>query len=158
MSGRVWDKSRTLKFRAQMCHQGASICRSSLLQLRPKLAVRKINQRLGIPETFWNWVLCPRNKGGRHYLFTARKRSLGQGNVFTGVCLSTGGVSVWCPFLSGCLVPCSFWDDLCPGGSLSGGGLCQWDPPVRWRAGVRHPTEMLLLYYVVSHRTDHWTN
>ena len=25
-------------------------------------------------------------------IITARKRSLGQGNVFTGVCLSTGGV------------------------------------------------------------------
>ena len=25
-------------------------------------------------------------------IFTARKRSLGQGNMFTGVCLSTGGV------------------------------------------------------------------
>ena len=26
-----------------------------------------------------------------HYFITARKRSLGQGNMFTGVCLSTGG-------------------------------------------------------------------
>ena len=26
------------------------------------------------------------------FVFTARKRSLGQGNMFTGVCLSTGGV------------------------------------------------------------------
>ena len=28
----------------------------------------------------------------RHQIFTARKRSLGQGNIFTGVCLSKG----WC--------------------------------------------------------------
>ena len=27
-------------------------------------------------------------------IFTARKRSLGQGNIFTGVCLSTGGVCI----------------------------------------------------------------
>ena len=29
---------------------------------------------------------------GKCYIITARKRSLGQGNMFTGVCLSTGGV------------------------------------------------------------------
>ena len=28
----------------------------------------------------------------KELLVTARKRSLGQGNMFTGVCLSTGGV------------------------------------------------------------------
>ena len=46
------------------------------------------------------------------YIFTARKRSLGQGNMFTGVCLSTGGCLVlggaWsggCLVLGGCLVP-----------------------------------------------------
>ena len=33
-------------------------------------------------------------------IFTARKRSLGQGNMFKGVCLSTGG----CLLLGGCLV------------------------------------------------------
>ena len=104
MSGRVWNKSRTLKFRAQISQKGASICLGSLLQLRLELAVRQINQRLAIPETFWNWVLCPKRKGGHHYLFTARKRSLGQGNVFTGVCLSTGGLCmmslpVWLPSL-----------------------------------------------------------
>ena len=30
---------------------------------------------------------------GIFLIFTTRKRSLGQGNMFTGVCLSTGGVS-----------------------------------------------------------------
>ena len=36
------------------------------------------------------------------HIFTARKRSLGQGNIFTRVCHSVhrgGGVSVWCHFL-----------------------------------------------------------
>ena len=40
-------------------------------------------------------------------IFTARKRSLGQGHMFTGVCLSTGG-----------LVPGGVWS----GGVWSGGG------------------------------------
>ena len=31
------------------------------------------------------------NLNGMVGIFTARKRSLGQGNMFTGVCLSTGG-------------------------------------------------------------------
>ena len=39
----------------------------------------------------------------KNSIVTVRKRSSGQGNMFTGVCLSTGG---------GCLVP---------GGSLVGG-------------------------------------
>ena len=35
--------------------------------------------------------------GGRNRIFTARKRSLGQGNIFTPVCHSVhrGGVHVW---------------------------------------------------------------
>ena len=56
-------------------------------------------------------------------IFTARKRSLGQGNVFTPVCHSAhggtevgDGVYVWYHFLCGCLVPCSL------------GGLCLWSP------------------------------
>ena len=65
---------------------------------------------------------------------------------FTHVCHSVHGMGspLWCHFVSGCLVPCSiqgflslipcyFWGDLCPGGSLSErflsrglcpGGLC----------------------------------
>ena len=42
----------------------------------------------------------------RNYLLllcTARKRSLGQGNVFTSVCLSTGGGGLHTP---GCRPPC----------------------------------------------------
>ena len=62
------------------------------------------------------------------FINTVCKRSLGQGNVFTPVCLFTGGVSVPGPmFLLGgspCLVPCSFYwggvlEGLCSGGSLS---------------------------------------
>ena len=51
-------------------------------------------------------------------MITSRKRSLGQSNVFTHVCHSVHreGVPVWRHFLSGCLVPCSFW----------GGGLYPW--------------------------------
>ena len=63
-------------------------------------------------------------------IITARKRSLGQGNIFTGVCLSTGGSSSW---------GVSVQDGLCPGGSISRmvfvqyvvsvqGDLCQGDP------------------------------
>ena len=39
-------------------------------------------------------------------IITARKRSLGQGNMFTGVCLSTGG---GVPGPGGCLVPGGAW-------------------------------------------------
>ena len=69
-----------------------------------------------------------------HFIITVRKRSLGQGNVFTCICLSTGEVSVWCHLLSGCLVPRSFLGFLCAlshvpsrgslfGGSMSRGSL-----------------------------------
>ena len=59
-------------------------------------------------------------------IFTARKRSLGQGNKFTGVCLSTRGVPgpVWCLVL-GEGVPGA-------GGAWSKGGLLPggvWRPP-----------------------------
>ena len=60
--------------------------------------------------------------------------SIGQGNIITDVCLSTGGgVSVWYHFLTGCLVPCFYYGvsvqrrgslgELCWGGA---GHLCQW--------------------------------
>ena len=61
------------------------------------------------------------------YFFTTGKQNLGQGNVFIGVCLSTGGflydvtscLAVWSHVPSGgslYLVPCSL---------SGGGGLCQ---------------------------------
>ena len=100
-------------------------------------------------------------------LITTRRWSPGQGNVFPGVCLSTGmGVSVWRHFLSGCLVPCSFRRGLCTWshvpsegvswGSLSGGGalclgvggiclgsLCRKTSPKLRKTGSVHPTGML---------------
>ena len=58
-------------------HWGVFI--SSLLHLwGPEEHLKKIDL---------SWFLLQR-------IFTARKRSLGQGNMFTGVCLSTGG-STW---------------------------------------------------------------
>ena len=56
---------------------------------------------------------------GLQFIFTARKRSLGQGNVFR----SCVGHSVHGGSLSGCLVPCPGGGSL-SGGSLSKGGLC----------------------------------
>ena len=94
------------------------------------------------------WTVEVAIKDG-YIVITARKRSFGQGNVYTGVCLSRGGLCmmslpVWLPipmFLIGglCLwshVPCwgSSWvsvqlglcsGSLCPRGSLSSGGLCR---------------------------------
>ena len=75
------------------------------------------------------------NVTGLVQFITARKRSLGLGNCLTRVCHSVHrGAHVWCHFLSGCLVPCSFQGCLCPcfyvpsRGSLSRGlcpsGLC----------------------------------
>ena len=67
-------------------------------------------------------------------IFTARKRSLGQGNMFTGVCLSTGGCLV-----GGCLLP---------GGACSGGGVPAprgvpgGDPPMATAAGSTNLTGM----------------
>ena len=56
-------------------------------------------------------------------IITARKRSLGQGNMFTGVCLSTGGV----PGPGGCLVL----------------GGARWRPPrTATAAGGTQPTGM----------------
>ena len=64
-----------------------------------------------------------------NFIFTARKRSLGKGNIFTGICLSTAGslydftscLAAWSMFLltgrSLCLVPYSFCGE---GGSVQG--------------------------------------
>ena len=72
-----------------------------------------------------------------------------------------GGFSVWCHyFLSGCLVPCSFWEGLWShvpsGGSLSRGVYVweevsvretpQTETPLWWRAGGTHPTGMLSFF------------
>ena len=93
----------------------------------------------------------------------ADERSLGQGHVFTRMCHSA--------FMSGWLVPCSFYGGLClrgvsvqqslsvqgglcpgglcPAGSLSRGSL-SWKtpPPVRQRVGAGIPIEcFLVLWY-----------
>ena len=56
-------------------------------------------------------------KRKRNSIFTARKRSLGQGNMFTGMCLSTGGCMVW-------------------GGAWFGGGEGVHGPGGVWSGGV----------------------
>ena len=98
------------------------------------------------------------------YIFTARKRSLGQGNMFTGVCLSTGGGLV----LGGCLVTrgsgprgvaapqraCLVLGGLPgPGGSGPRGvpgprGCAWWRPPIHTATAVggNHPTGMHSCY------------
>ena len=74
----------------------------------------------------------------RGQIFTARKRSLGQGNMFTGMCLSTGQVPGQRGACSrGCLLPGGglVWVDACSGGGVPGlGGACSqggawWRPP-----------------------------
>ena len=87
-------------------------------------------------------------------IFTARKLSLGQGNVFRSVCQSfcpQGGwgvlcmmsLTVWLPgpmFLLGGLYP---WSHV-PGGGLCPGGVSvQIQPPWIRKAGGTHPTGML---------------
>ena len=81
--------------------------------------------------------------------FYRPKRSFGQGNIFTGVCLSTGGV----PFFWGCLfwgVP--FWGGAFLGGVPFLGGAFFWGgaffgrgvPPPEYgqRSAGTHPTGM----------------
>ena len=71
-------------------------------------------------------------------IFTARKRSLGQGNMFTGVCLSTGGClsreGAWSQ--GGCLVP---GVGLLRGGLIPGACLVA-TPPTATAEGGTHPT------------------
>ena len=81
-----------------------------------------------------------------YYIITARKRSLGQGNIFTSVCqefCSQGG----CLLLGGCLLPggaCS-WRVPAPGGVWSqgvpapGGGLFQGGVPAPGGGLVKTP-------------------
>ena len=67
------------------------------------------------------------------FLVTARKQSLGQGNMFTGVCLSTGGQ---CLVPGGGLVPAG-------GGGVPAPGGAWWrPPPTAIAASGTHPTGM----------------
>ena len=84
-------------------------------------------------------------------IMTARKRSLGQGNIFTGVCLSTGCVSVrgvsvrgreWglcperCLCQGGPRASVQRWGSLSSGGGVSvQGGLCLGRPPSPVKSG-----------------------
>ena len=70
-------------------------------------------------------------------IFTARKRSLGQGNNFTSVCHSVHRGCVPAPV--GCLVP---GECLVPGGGLLPWRVPGGDPPTATAAGGTHPTGM----------------
>ena len=91
---------------------------------------------------------APTPGGVRQPIITTCKRNLGQGNVFTHVCLFTG-VSVCCHFLSGCLVSCSFQEGVC----LRGGGFRiqqDLDPegtPGTRKASGTHPTGTFSCYH-----------
>ena len=85
-----------------------------------------------------------------HLLIAAGKRSLGQGNVFTGVCLSVHrgslmSLPVWLPdpmFLKGGLCP---WSHVPPGGSLPRG---VFPPPHKSEnRAVRILLECFLVFY-----------
>ena len=91
-----------------------------------KLSVgRKISlQLLMVVKLVWNAVWWLVNTNFRFlYMFSVEnlpmlndvERSLGQGNILTGMCLSTGGVSA----LGGCLV----WGGYLVGGACSRGGV-----------------------------------
>ena len=69
-------------------------------------------------------------------IFTTRKRSLGQGNILTGVCLSTGG--------GGSLYDVTYY----PGGVSVRGGSVQGDPPTA-RYGKEQAICILLEYILV---------
>ena len=81
----------------------------------------------------------PESTNNEHEIITARKRSLGQGNMFTGVCLSTG----WMPGAGGAWSRgCLLWEGgLVQGGAWSG-GVPGGDPPTGAAAGGTHPTGM----------------
>ena len=74
-------------------------------------------------------------------VITTRKQSLGQGNMFTGVRLSTGGVhgpgGAWS---RGCMVPGGAWPQ---GGAWSWGGA--WSQGGAWSWGVHGPRGFMVL-------------
>ena len=72
--------------------------------------------------------VCPvADPGFIQTIITTRKQSLGQGNMFTGVCLSTGGGAAWSR--GGVPGP--------SGGAWSGGGAWSWGGA--WSCGVSGP-------------------
>ena len=123
---------------------------------------------------FWRTTQFQENEHNpelKHCLFlvTTRKRSLGQGNMFTSVCLSTGGV----PAPGGCLLlggawswgmpgPGSAWSrERVPGpeglvqeGAWSGGtcswGGTWWRPPRLLLRAVRILLECILVFFFLN--------
>ena len=94
--------------------------------------------------TNWSMILIA--------VITTRKRSLGQGNMFTGMCLSTGavggawsrgvhgpgGVGAW--YRGVCMVPGGAWSR---GEGVHGPGGCMVEtPPTATAEGGTHPTGM----------------
>ena len=112
--------------------------------VHPDKCVRNL---LAIPFSLaWFLVDAPINN-----IITARKRSLGQGNMFTGVCLSTGGCLVpgGVPDPGGCLlregVPGQGGGCLVQGGAGRGGAW--WRPPGRLQLrAIRILLECILVY------------
>ena len=85
------------------------------------------------------------------WVFTARKRSLGQGIVFTGLCLSTGGGGAWSCGVEGVPAPgrgaCSGGVPAPGGGWVPALGSLVWGclvetPPTATAMGSTHPTGM----------------
>ena len=97
-------------------------------------------------NTDCHWVRCyfyrPQRSWGK-VIFTARKRSLGQGNMLTGVCLSTGGCMVLGRGVNG---PGGAWSRRC----MVGGDA--WSRGGAWSRGVGvhggDPPQQLLLLVV----------
>ena len=73
--------------------------------------------------------------------YCPQQRSLGQGNMFTGVCLSTGGCLLRGVPAHGVPAP---WGVPAPGGvgSCSGGGCLVETPQTATAAGGTYPTGM----------------
>ena len=74
--------------------------------------------------TIREWVCC-----ATHFALIVTIEVWGK-VIFSQACASQSvhrgeRVSVWCHFLSGCLVPCSFWEgSLCAWSHVPSGGLC----------------------------------
>ena len=87
------------------------------------------------------------------WVFTARKRSLGQGNVFTGVCLSTGEV----PGPEGVEGVPAPGRGACSGGGVPAPGGLVWgvpggDPPDGYCCGryASYWNAFLFLYWIIG--------
>ena len=67
----------------------------NILTLRRNVGAQVWSTKDGLNAGIFRFIIfCPTLKENFCFI-TARKRSLGQGNMFTDVCLSTGGGGVW---------------------------------------------------------------